>query len=223
VGLSLLAAVTLAATALLEAAVPAGAATPTRTYVMARGDTLWGVAHRFHVSVAGLARANHLRDPDHVRYGTRLTIPPAATSASTAHPVGVAAAALRPHFVRAAGAAGVPVSVLEGLAWQESGWQAAVRSDAGAIGVGQLTADTIAFVNAELLGSRLDPTQAADNIVMSATYLAWLLHQTNGDMRLAVAAYYQGLASVRRDGVSPATAHYVDDVMALSNRFSASG
>ncbi len=38
-------------------------------------------------------------------------------------------------------------------------------------------------------------------------------------MRLAVAGYYQGLASVRSDGVLSVTRRYVNDVMALQPLF----
>jgi hypothetical protein len=36
---------------------------------------------------------------------------------------------------------------------------------------------------------------------------------------MAIAAYYQGLGSVRENGMLPETQRYVDNVMALQGRF----
>ena len=52
-----------------------------------------------------------------------------------------------------------------------------------------------------------------------STGAAELLQDTGGDERMAVAAYYQGLASVQQQGVLPETQRYVDNVMALRARF----
>jgi hypothetical protein len=50
-------------------------------------------------------------------------------------------------------------------------------------------------------------------------YLARLLRETNGDVRLAAAGYYQGLSSVRARGMFDDTRKYVDNVLALRARF----
>jgi LysM repeat protein len=39
------------------------------------GDTLTGIASRYHVAVASFAAANHLRNLDHIEIGSRLTLP----------------------------------------------------------------------------------------------------------------------------------------------------
>jgi LysM repeat protein len=44
-------------------------------YVVQPGDTLAGIAERFHTSVASLARANHLSSPSLVFVGRRLIVP----------------------------------------------------------------------------------------------------------------------------------------------------
>jgi soluble lytic murein transglycosylase-like protein len=75
-------------------------------------------------------------------------------------------------------------------------------------------------VNTTLLrGAKLDPNKPADNINMSARYLAWLLKQSKGDVPTAVAGYYQGPTSVRRQGLLPETTAYVNAVLALRSRF----
>jgi len=85
------------------AAAPAAASDaaprPARTYTVADGDTLWGVAHQFGTTAAALAQANHLDDPDHLALGTQLVVP-GAVSAPAATPT--AAAAARPGAAPAA-------------------------------------------------------------------------------------------------------------------------
>jgi LysM repeat protein len=50
-------------------------------YTVREGDTLSAISRRFGVSVADLVAANHLADPNHIRYGATLTIPDAAGAA----------------------------------------------------------------------------------------------------------------------------------------------
>ena len=92
-------------------------------------------------------------------------------------------------------------------------------SPSGAIGIGQLLPTTAAFVAGVLIGAPLDPYVADDNIRMSARFLSHLLTLTNGDVNMALAGYYQGLTSVRRDGMKATTAAYVNVVLVLQGRF----
>ncbi|HTN78382.1 MAG TPA: LysM peptidoglycan-binding domain-containing protein [Acidimicrobiales bacterium] len=126
--------------------------------------------------------------------------------------------ALMPVFDRWAAEYGLNPSLLKALAWMESGWQASVVSSAGAVGIGQLLPGTAAFLSV-LIGEPLDPYAAEDNIRMSARYLSLLLGLTAGDVNQALAGYYQGLTSVRRDGMKATTAAYVNTVLALQGRF----
>jgi soluble lytic murein transglycosylase-like protein len=68
-------------------------------------------------------------------------------------------------------------------------------------------------------GIPLAPASALDNVRAGVLYIHDLLVATGGNMRLAVAAYIQGLTSVRRDGMFAATRQYVRDVLALRRRF----
>lgn len=47
-----------------------------RTYTVVPGDTLSRIGRRFGVSVVALVRANAIEDPDMIRVGQQLTIPP---------------------------------------------------------------------------------------------------------------------------------------------------
>ncbi len=127
--------------------------------------------------------------------------------------------ALLPSFDRWAAEYGVAPDLLKALAWMESGWQQTVVSSSGAVGVGQLLPATAAWVAGFLIGAPLDPFVADDNVRMSARFLAHLLTLTTGDVNLAVAGYYQGLTSIRREGMKATTAAYVNVVLALRARF----
>jgi soluble lytic murein transglycosylase-like protein len=59
---------------------------------------------------------------------------------------------------------------------------------------------------------------ADGNVQIGVAYLEHLLHEFHGDRRLALAAYYQGPAAVRRDGVYGSAERYVANVLALTNR-----
>jgi soluble lytic murein transglycosylase-like protein len=125
---------------------------------------------------------------------------------------------LTPQFNAAAKTYGVPADLLKAMTWFESGWQNDVVSSAPAYGIGQLKVDTVKFVNG-LLKANLDPKKPDDNIRLTARYLAWLLTQSNGDVKTALGSYYQGPTSVRRIGLQPDTVFYVTGVLALRPRF----
>jgi LysM repeat protein len=126
--------------------------------------------------------------------------------------------ALRPCFEAWSAHYGIPASLVEGLAWEESGWQNDVVSPANAYGIGQLTPPTIQFIQ-DLIGRPLSVGIPDQNIHMTARFLAFLLGQTNGDVSQAVAGYYQGLLSVRQSGMLPETKQYVADVLYFSSLF----
>ena len=46
------------------------------TYVVVKGDTLWGIAKTFGVTVNQLVEWNNIPNPDFIRVGQRLTIYP---------------------------------------------------------------------------------------------------------------------------------------------------
>jgi soluble lytic murein transglycosylase-like protein len=146
------------------------------------GDNLATIAGRFGTSVSAIAKANGIANRHVIVIGRTLTIPGDARTANL--PARLRASpdrlALRPTFERWAAAYGAPADLLEALCWMESGWQNGVVSSTGAVGIGQLMPDTIAFARASL-GERLDPANPEHNIRMSAWFLSYLLQQTGGN------------------------------------------
>ena len=208
------------------------------TVVVQRGQTLFAIAARFGVSVSALAAANGISNPNHVLSGTRLVVPQGASGmalADDATPIAGTDVAvgglptqladnpsrltLEPDFASAAATYGVSLPLLEALCWWESGWQVAIVSPDGAVGVCQVEPATAAFVDQFLVDTDLNPSTAAQNIDLGAAYLASLLRQTAGNVSEALAGYYQGLASVRQQGMSAPTDTYVEGVEAYASIF----
>jgi lysozyme family protein len=113
---------------------------------------------------------------------------------------------------------GVSPRLARALAWQESGFQQHVKSSAGAAGVMQVTPETWSFVELSLIGSCVPRTRDG-NIRVGVAYLDHLLERFKGDTRLALGAYYQGPASVRKHGLFGETRQFVANVLALRQRF----
>ena len=206
----------------------AGATPAAAGYTVQAGDTLSGIAGRLGVSSDALARANGISDANRVVIGRILTVPAAAAAATA---TGSAApglpARLRsspqrlayvPVFDRWAAHYGVPADLLKAMTWVESGWQQGAVSSTGAVGIGQIMPDTHAWMRDVVIREPLDPNDPDDNIRMSARYLRWLLDRTGGDVRLALAGYYQGLQAVNTRGLLAETERYVANIVAYRDR-----
>jgi len=206
-----------------------GVATVAATvYVVRPGDSLSVLAQRFNVPLDRLASANGLSPAAFLRIGQRLIVPtPGSTVVvvrtqapapmPTPAPVITDGTSIAAILTTQAQAAGVAPSLLKAVAWQESGWRMIVANDGG-IGVMQLMPGTVDWIDATLLGRRIDPYNPTDNVHAGAALLRYYLDLL-GNERLAVAAYHQGLHGVQTQGVSAEAAHYVANVMALQQRF----
>jgi N-acetylmuramoyl-L-alanine amidase len=204
-------------------------------YVVAPGDTLSGIAARFGVSLSALAADNGLDPAGLLLSGAALNISGlgqavAAPSEAVAAPVtstdsGQGAQptpeTVSPSEVGSIAAAnGVSPSLAEAIGYQESGFNNDEVSSTGATGVMQIEPGTWDYIGQNLVTPPpLSPNSATDNIRGGVLLLRSLLDQTGGDAAEAAAGYYQGLASVQAHGLFTDTQQYVNDVMALSQRF----
>jgi soluble lytic murein transglycosylase-like protein len=115
---------------------------------------------------------------------------------------------------------GVPPSLAQAVAYQESGFNNSLTSSADARGVMQILPGTWNWINENLAGSTpLDPASAASNVRGGVLLLHSLLESTNGDAAQAAAGYFQGLPSVQQNGEFPETQQYVGNVRALQEQF----
>jgi len=186
-------------------------------HVVASGEHLSSIAQHYGTSVSAIALANHIRDPNLVIVGTRLVLPAPGAPVPQGPPELQHSPRLEyaPRFDHWAAVYAVPADLMKAMAWFESGWQNHVVSPTGARGIGQLMPATIRFINDELLHARLDPAHPDDNIRMSTRFMRFLLDSTRGRADVALAAYYQGLASALQGRILPETRRYVGGVLAF--------
>ena len=144
--------------------------------------------------------------------GQRLVLPRGAHLGSSGGPVdrSTVSAAID----RWSRAYGVDPKLARALAWMESGFQQDVVSSAGAIGVMQLLPETWEFVDNVLLGE-VTPRTYDGNVRAGVRYLRWQLDEFDGDVRLALAGYYQGARAVRERGLFEDTKQYVSVILQL--------
>jgi soluble lytic murein transglycosylase-like protein len=85
------------------------------------------------------------------------------------------------------------------------------------MGVMQVTPATWDYVETVLVGHKIPHTMSG-NVRVGVVFLRQLLREFDGNVRLAVAAYAQGPASIRTRGVLNETRQYVAGVLALKAR-----
>jgi LysM repeat protein len=216
------------------------------SYQVRRGDTLIGLAHRYHVTPTTIRRANHLPASGMIRIDQVLRIPvPRTTTTGSSRSTGnsfagrtypsatVARAAahrralatrrlpsrsgMRSIIAAAARRQGVSASLALAVSYQESGFNPAVVSVADAIGAMQVVPSTGSWASS-IIGRRLDLLNPYDNATAGVVLLRVLL-ATASTTEQAVAGYYQGLASVRKHGMFADTKQYVANVLALRRTF----
>ena len=200
---------------------------PVLAYSVRSGDTLWDISRRAHVDLRQLIRENHLRNPDLIRPGQEISLPAAPPQAPSVAPAAGGPAPSLPSsgsedaraiLTRAANAQHVSPSLVLAVADWESGFNQSRVSRDGAIGLMQVLPATGRWAGPALLGRRVNLNDANDNAAVGAALLRRYLAEFH-DTRLALAAYYQGEASVKRHGIYPSSIGYVDGINALRARF----
>ena len=185
---------------------------PPSYYTVLAGESFFSIAQRYHVSPWRLAQASHLRLMSTIVPGQRLTLPPGAHLQPTGPSID--RDTVRITIDRWAAAYGVDPKLARALAWMESGFQEDVVSSAGAVGVMQLLPETWQWVDTVLLGE-VTPRTYDGNVRAGVRYLRWQLDQFGGDVRLALAGYYQGARAVRERGLFDDTKQYVAVILQL--------
>ena len=182
------------------------------THRVQPGESFFSISQRYHVSPWRVARVNRLSLMAIIVPGQRLTLPRGAYLGASSADVGrdTIVAALD----RWSATYGVDAKLTRAVAWMESGFQQDVVSSAGALGVMQLLPETWQFVDEVLLGEAT-PRNYDGNIRAGVRLLRWQLGNFDGDVRLALAAYYQGARAVRERGLFDDTKQYVSVILQL--------
>uniref|UniRef100_UPI0019F98738 lytic transglycosylase domain-containing protein n=1 Tax=Cellulomonas sp. TaxID=40001 RepID=UPI0019F98738 len=208
-------------------------------------DTVSAVASRHGTTVAAVVAANGLDARATIRAGQRLTVPGAAAATPTKQLVGntfagrtyssdvVGAANQNKATLLASGvpsrrdmqakvaatarAMGVDAALAQAVAHQESGFDQTAVSPANAIGTMQVIPSSGEWAS-QLVGRQLDLLSPDDNVVAGVAILRSLV-RTSPDLPTAIASYYQGASSVKRNGMYDDTRRYVANVQTLMTRF----
>ncbi len=212
----------------------------TVSYTIKPNDTMGGIAQSRNVPLATLLKLNGLRVESLIFAGQRIRIPQdqAASSATTfagrTYPQEVLSAAsanrrdlanrsvpgpetTRQLVAAAARRFDVDPAVAMAVAYQESGFNQRQVSVANAIGTMQVIPSSGQWAS-ELVGHKLDLMNIQDNITAGVVILR-ALTQSADSLDQAIAGYYQGLGSVRRNGMFTDTKRYVANIHALTRRF----
>ncbi len=211
----------------------------TAAYVVREGDTLGAIAARHHTSVTAIAKASHISPRSLLLIGQRLSLPararstPTPSASSSGYSVAVTRAAARNRallarrpapsrtqtralIVRTARHYGLDPKLALAIGYQESGWNQRAVSPANAVGIMQVIPAGGQWAS-DLVGRRLNLLDAKDNVTAGVVMLRTLERMT-GHTDRAIAAYYQGLGSLRSKGMYGETKRYVANVKALRSR-----
>lgn len=220
---------------------PARGERPGAAYTVRAGDTLSGIAVARHTTLSWLRQHNRVNARGIIFVGQRLSVPASAARRTSANtfagrtysPEVVASAdrhraalatrrapsrsSIRALIRSTASRYGVDPALALAIAHQESGFQQRVVSPADAIGTMQVLPATADFVSKYVVHRRLDPLHAADNVTAGVGLLKVLTKSAPLDK--AVAGYYQGLGSVKRNGMYADTKTYVKSIMTLRESY----
>ena len=222
-----------------SSAAPASS-TSTASYTVVAGDTLTGIAAKRGTTVSALRAANPGLDArSTIRVDQVLKVPSApapmpSSFAGRTYPEAVVRAAtanrdallarevpsrdqMQRLIADTAREWGVDPALAQAIAFQESGFSMRAVSPANAVGAMQVIPSSGVWAS-DLSGRPLDLLDPRDNATAGVVILRALLH-TAPDQATAVAGYYQGLASVRRNGMYADTRRYVANVQTLMSRF----
>lgn len=184
------------------------------THTVQPGESLWSIAARDGLSVDELAAANGLPPDAWLLAGSTLLIP------STVHPIPTDETVTPEQVGSIASSYGMSAPLVQSLAWNESAFDNAAVSSAGARGVMQLMPTTWDFIQQQLAERPLDPASALDNVKAGVLYLHYLYHLKGGDGQATLASYFQG---PNRSRLLPETRDYLGEVRADEADFGGGG
>lgn len=203
------------------------------------GETFGSIANRYGVSVDAVIAANPGVNPRALQIGQTVRIPGGSSSmpntfAGRTYPQATVAAASANQAALAAQSVpsraqmqamvaatarryGVDPALAQAIAHQESGFNMRAVSPANAVGTMQVIPSSGQWAS-QLAGRPLNLRNPQDNVTAGVLILRANLRAAP-DQATAIAAYYQGLSSVRKNGMYADTRRYVASVQTLTSRY----
>ncbi|WP_431837598.1 LysM peptidoglycan-binding domain-containing protein [Cellulomonas sp. Y8] len=126
-------------------------------------------------------------------------------------------AAMQAKVAATARSMGVDPALAQAIAFQESGFNHTSVSPANAIGTMQVIPSSGEWAS-QLVGRDLNLLDPDDNVVAGVAIIRQLV-RTSPDLSTAVASYYQGASSVKRNGMFSDTRRYVANVQTHMARY----
>ncbi|WP_182353415.1 LysM peptidoglycan-binding domain-containing protein [Flaviflexus huanghaiensis] len=220
----------------------------TRTHTVVRGDTLSGIAAKYGTTVSAIMSASALSStviypgqvltvagtaaPAPAPSGQQNLVPntflhytyPDATVRSAnenkayLNSIAVPSRTETQAMVRQIAIQyGVDPALAQAHAFRESGFDARAVSPANAIGTMQVIPSSGKWAS-DLIGRDLNLLNPRDNIIAGVVIIRQL-QRSASSLDEGIAAYYQGLGGVRRNGMYPDTVQYVQRVKASMAQF----
>ncbi len=176
----------------------------TELHTVSDGEQLFQVARYYGVDPTALARINGIGVNEALGAGAILHVPGRLGRVNAL-------------LTQIADQTGVSSSLVRAVAWMESGWQQDVISATGAVGIMQLEPYAGEWITKFLSDRKLDIHVARDNVTAGSLLLRHLLLVHESDAAAALAAYYQGDASIATHGLYDDTQRYVRVLTELLN------
>jgi len=126
-------------------------------------------------------------------------------------------AAMQAKVAATARSMGVDPALAQAIAFQESGFNHTSVSPANAIGTMQVIPSSGEWAS-QLVGRDLNLLDPDDNVVAGVAIIRQLV-RTSADLSTAIASYYQGASSVKRNGMFSDTRRYVANVQTHMARY----
>ncbi|MGJ9402333.1 LysM peptidoglycan-binding domain-containing protein [Arthrobacter sp. KK5.5] len=219
------------------------------SYTVASGDTLSGIAAKKNMPLSALLSANGIKSTSVIHPGQKLKVSGTSSVSSTSsarkqlvpstflhytYPKATVAsanenkhtllsgdlpsrAAMKRIVADTATKMGVDPSLALAHAYQESGFNMAAVSPANAIGAMQVIPSSGEWAS-QLVGRDLDLLNPYDNATAGVAIIR-SLHRTSPSKSDAIAGYYQGAGSVKRNGMYNDTKRYVRSILAHQKSF----
>lgn len=219
-----------------------------KAYTVRAGDTLSGIAKRFKTTTAAIKAANPGLNGSRIYAGKAIAVPSAAPAQakSSAPKVGTTFAgrtykpevtsaaqankdklhnrkvpsrkAMQSMVARTAAKHGVDPQLAQAVSYQESGFNMRAVSPANAVGVMQVIPSSVDWASS-MAGRKLNGLDPQDNVTAGVLVLKANLTAADGKEDYALAGYYQGMRSVKNNGMYEDTKAYVASIKALKKRF----